>query len=83
MFSAQRPVGDNAGRLARLKGALIWPGRLALYPGRDGIQSPSQPIEQYVGVIFQALAVFRFFSFAMGSGLVFFLNLGDEPPIGV
>ena len=35
-----------------------------------------------MGVIFQALAVFRFFSFAMGAGLVFFLNLGDEPPIG-
>ena len=37
--------------------------------------------QAYVSVVFQALAVFRFFSFAMGAGLAFFLNLGDDPPV--
>ncbi|MDP7219114.1 MAG: hypothetical protein QF565_06540, partial [Arenicellales bacterium] len=39
------------------------------------------PTESYVSVVFQALAVFRFFSFAMGAGLAFFINLGDDPPV--
>ena len=42
----------------------------------------SQTQDAYVNLVFQALAVFRFFSFAMGAGLAFALNLGDDAPIG-
>jgi signal transduction histidine kinase len=36
--------------------------------------APSQPLERYAAIVFQSLAVFRFFSFAMGMGLVFGLH---------
>lgn len=41
------------------------------------------PIEGYVSVVFQALAVFRFLAFAMGAGLVFTLNPTDQPNTGL
>ena len=37
-------------------------------------------VESYVTAVFEALAVFRFLSYALGASLVFFLNLGDQPP---
>lgn len=36
------------------------------------------PIESYVSVVFQVLAVFRFFSFAMGAGLIFVKSPGGQ-----
>ena len=45
---------------------------------RQGDSASSQPLELYVGVVSQSLAVFRFVSFAMGAGLVFVLNLSDN-----
>lgn len=49
--------------------------------GRNGAKPAAQPIERYVGFAFQTLAVFRFFSYAMGVGLVFVLNPTVEFPV--
>jgi len=53
-------------------------------PTRNGQQGDSiwsQPLERYVGVVSQSLAVFRFLSFALGAGLVFALNPSDRQPL--
>lgn len=48
---------------------------------QDGAVSPARPIERYVDAVFQALAIFRFFTFAMGAGLLFTLNTPTEPSV--
>ena len=67
-----------------LKGLAILPGRSSRnieHANRNGSRMASHPMNGYVGAIYEALAVFRFFTFAMGAGLVFFLNPSDDPPI--
>ena len=50
-------------------------------PRWDGSGAQPQPLDRYVSGVSQSLAVFRFVSFAMGAGLVFGLNLGDQHPL--
>ena len=42
---------------------------------------PGENVTRYVSAVFQALAVFRFFSYSLGAGLVFFLDLSEQPPV--
>ena len=39
----------------------------------------SEPLERYVGTVFQALALFRLVSFGLGAALVFLLKPSDRP----
>ena len=55
--------------------------RLPLFASTTAKSPTAEEVEGYVGVVYQALAVFRFFSFAMGAGLVFFLNPSDDLPV--
>ena len=50
-------------------------------PWWDGSEAQPQPLDRYVIGVSQSLAVFRFISFALGAGLVFALNLGDQDPL--
>ena len=77
--SQSRLYEGAAGALKRLT-ALPKSG-LRSRGGWAGIRVATQPADDYVGVIFQALAVFRFYSFAMGAGLMFFLSPGNQLPI--
>ena len=49
--------------------------------GRNGARPAAQSMDRYVGFAFQTLAVFRFFSYAMGVGLVFALEPAEEFPV--
>ena len=40
--------------------------------------SQTLPLDRYVNTVSQSLAVFRFLSFTLGAGLVFFLNSSDQ-----
>lgn len=82
MATAGRLVRSAGNGLKTLVESLPWVDRLPTDRGLNGTGVSPSSTEGYVSVIFQAVAVLRFFSFAMGAGLVFFLNLGDEPPIG-
>lgn len=44
-------------------------------------EEPGENVTRYVSAVFQALAVFRFFSYSLGAGLVFFLDLSEQPPV--
>ena len=81
MWSPRRPIQDTAIWLSHLVPLPLRASHLHRYEGWDRNGTMSQPMEGYVSVIFQVLAVFRFFSFAMGAGLVFTLNPSDQPPI--
>lgn len=48
---------------------------------RKGSGAPARSVEDYVSGVFQAIAVFRFLSFALGVGAGFFLDLDDQPPV--
>ena len=74
---------DLSGSLRPLLLATRWLGRS---PRRDPPQLGAHanadevaPFEGYVRLVYQSLAVFRFFSFAMGTGLVFGLDPGEQP----
>ena len=50
--------------------------------GRVDLRSnPSQTLEQYIILVSQSLAVFRFVSFAMGAAVVFIISPGVEQPL--
>ena len=74
----QRAIGIN-----RLTSLTLGGRRLPAHLDGIGPRTVGSPIEGYVSVVFQALAVFRFLSFAMGAGLLFSLNPTDLPPIGI
>ncbi len=76
--TAKNPFQAVATGLGRLTSVRLGFGSPVLPRASEG---DVQPIESYVSAVFQVLAVFRFFSFAMGAGLAFTLNLGDDPPI--
>ncbi len=72
--AATRPVTAWLAALQRRGLSPIGEGQ----PARANI---GQPLEQYAAIVFQSLAVFRFFSFAMGLVLVFTLNPGQRPTL--
>ena len=82
MASAGWLVKGAGSGLKAMADSLPGVNRLLLYRDLNVAGGSPQSTEGYVSVVFQALAVFRFLTFAMGAGLAFFLNLGDEPPIG-
>lgn len=66
---------------ARLAAALRSGGEpLPAAPSQDGVV-PLQVREDYVSSIFQALALFRFFTFTMGVSLIFVVGSGKQPEI--
>ena len=81
--SPTRPL-HGAGEGVRRLAASVWSNGPHSDPlrGEDG-RSRLRPLERYVSTVSQSLAVFRFFSFAMGVGLVFTLNSSDEQPLGL
>ena len=81
MASAIKTIRGKANGLKHLASVPGW-SRLAVQTDRRaGVRPVLQPMEQYVSFSFQALAVFRFFAFAMGVGLVFVLDPSEELPI--
>jgi len=63
----------------RLVSGLWWGDHLPAPLRRDAGLATPEPLERYVGAVFQSLALFRLVSFAMGAGLVFLLNPSDRP----
>ena len=71
------PLQDAGRGLKRLAVGIIVAER-SMWPRRSKPESPPKDAGgRYVVAVLQSLAVFRLASFALGSGLVFFLNPGE------
>ena len=75
-----RPLQGASEGMKRLAAA-VRRGQPPSSDGRVDLRSnPSQTLEQYIILVSQSLAVFRFVSFAMGAAVVFIISPGVEQP---
>ena len=73
------PLQNATAGIARMANN-AWDSIQRLDQSRSGV-SRVQSLDRYVSTVSQSLAVFRFLSFALGAGLVFALNPGDQQPL--
>ena len=73
---------QGAGKGLRRLAASVWWGdsNTQSHPG-SASAGESRSLERYISGVFQSLAVFRLATFALGAGLVFFLNPSDQRPL--
>ena len=83
MRTSTRPGQGGGKGLRRLADAVGWRNPDPSQSAVDAGVIPREPMEGWVRIIFQSLAVYRLVSFAMGVGLIFLQNRSDQPSTGL